>query len=186
VVRASPAVIAMSNPLAKRRSVSWKGAEAFRTPLLVPSFSSKGFPKLLQLIETASEFITESALVSAYDIDHNGVQLPLTFPSVLFVDSGGYETNKDDEAEAFGVIQSSKKADWNLELCRQTLSKVPLISPTVLIGFDLHDSTEEQLRAARYLLDPFVPAIKEIIVKPETKEQLYVQVANVVANIRSF
>lgn len=175
----------MSNPLAKRRSVSWKGAEAFRTPLLVPSFSSKGFPKLVQLIQTASEFITESTLVSAYDIKHNGVKLPLTFPSVLFIDSGGYETNKDDEAEALGVVQEDAK-DWDVDLCRQTLSSVPLVSPTVLIAFDVHAPLEEQIHAARDLLEPFAPAIKEIIVKPETTDQRYVQVAGVVAGIRSF
>ena len=46
------------------------------TPLLIPSFSSKGFAKskkdgkseIGRILATASEFVTEIFLISAYDI----------------------------------------------------------------------------------------------------------------------
>src|SRR5258706_15857424 len=82
------------------------------TPLLVSSFSSKGFrfidkskssikSEVGELISSVSEFITESALVSAFDLKYYlgaGKDLRKKYklsPTVLFVDSGGYETLED-------------------------------------------------------------------------------------------
>lgn len=67
------------------------------TPLLVPSFSSKGFKfdkegnsEVKDIIAITSEWLTDTALVSAYDCYYK--QVPDEFYSVVefcFVDSGG-------------------------------------------------------------------------------------------------
>jgi hypothetical protein len=80
------------------------------TPLLVPSLSSKGFQfrqnglsEVAAYLEVARDHLTESLLISAYDLHHG--HLPdadrllghdhwssvYSAPSLLIVDSGGYE-----------------------------------------------------------------------------------------------
>ena len=74
--------------LAARRAIKLLGHEIERTPLLVPSFSSKGFPQVQKIIEYSSELIDGVTLISAYDLHHNKVSRDLSFPSLLFLDSG--------------------------------------------------------------------------------------------------
>ena len=83
--------------LAKARSIRSANAGLSKTPWLVPSFSSKGFPEVQGIIDFSSEVIDGPALVSAYDIHHGFIKPPFNFPSVLFVDSGGYEASKDTD-----------------------------------------------------------------------------------------
>jgi hypothetical protein len=88
--------------LALRRAIRINGVEAERTPLLVPSFSSKGFPDADKVIRTTSEVIDGPALVSAYDIWHKKITPPFDFATLLFLDSGGYEAGKDVELSDVG------------------------------------------------------------------------------------
>ena len=98
--------------LARERIVFHNGAEIFRTPLLVPSFSSKGFPEMKEIIALMREFITGAVLVSAYDEYYgNLTSQKLTFPSVIFLDSGGYEARVEhDLSESYG--QDYKPNKW--------------------------------------------------------------------------
>jgi len=71
-----------------------KGKSVVQTPILLPSFSSKGLApgSLRAVMQFAEGLISEEALVSAYDLHHAEINLP-TFPSMLFIDSGGYEVS---------------------------------------------------------------------------------------------
>ena len=76
-----------------------------KTPLLVPSFSSKGFSRhddgrseIGDIFEATGEFVTEAFLLSAYDIYHEHLPKPEALPwkpEVIFLDSGGYEISTD-------------------------------------------------------------------------------------------
>ena len=57
--------------LAKRRALKRDGQEIERTPLLVPSFSSKGFPEVNKTIKFCAELFDGATLVSAYDLHYN-------------------------------------------------------------------------------------------------------------------
>jgi hypothetical protein len=61
------------------------------TPLMLPSFSSKGFPQIAKIMKLMGEFITGPRLVSAYDIYHKEITHKITFSELIFLDSGGYE-----------------------------------------------------------------------------------------------
>ena len=50
--------------LAARRAIKSGAMEVERTPLLLPSFSSKGFPQVAKILETMSEVISGPILVS--------------------------------------------------------------------------------------------------------------------------
>src|ERR1700688_794800 len=88
--------------LARKRALVANGAEVTRTPLLVPSFSSKGFPDVAKLVRTAEEFIEGEMLLSAYDIHYKHVVGPFDFASLVFLDSGGYEASQDGELSDLG------------------------------------------------------------------------------------
>ena len=78
--------------LAREGGVVHNGAVVFRTPLLIPSFSSKGFREMKKIIKVMTEFITEAVLISAYDIHYKLLaSRQLTFPSVIFLDLGSAE-----------------------------------------------------------------------------------------------
>src|SRR4051812_1908777 len=73
------------------------------TPILIPSFSSKGFSfnvkgasEAAEAIDLSKEFLTDSSLLSAYDLYHN--HIPFTEDYICtdftFLDSGGYETSE--------------------------------------------------------------------------------------------
>ncbi len=79
---------------------------SLQTPLLIPSFSSKGFARskkekkseIRKILRTASEFLTEAYLISAYDFFYGHIPPPRELPckpDLLFLDSGGYEISTD-------------------------------------------------------------------------------------------
>lgn len=67
--------------LAEKRAVSRLGKEILRTPLLVPSFSSKGFPDVSEIIRTAEQLVDGPILISAYDLYHKKIQPPSISPA---------------------------------------------------------------------------------------------------------
>jgi hypothetical protein len=158
--------------LAREGSVSHNDVVVFQTPLLIPSFSSKGFPEMKQIIRMMAEFITGSCLVSAYDIHYKLLEpKQLTFPDVIFLDSGGYEARVEhDLSEAYGQDYKPKK--WTPNDHHRVLLIWNSKRPTIAISYDnprRHSSIEHQLSAARRVRQRFPNLLHEFLVKPERK-----------------
>ena len=68
--------------LARISTISHPSGGTLKTPLLVPSFSSKGFPKVAKILETMREVISGPILVSAYDMHYQNIDTPLDFASL--------------------------------------------------------------------------------------------------------
>lgn len=161
--------------LAREQRVAWEGREVLRTPLLVPSFSSKGFPEVKKIITVMREFITEAVLVSAYDIHYKLLDpRRLTFPSCVFLDSGGYESRVEhDLSEAYG--QEYKPRKWTARQHRGVLHGWQSALPTIVVSYDSprrRSPTERQLEAACRLREDFPQFMHEFLVKPEPGAQL--------------
>lgn len=170
--------------LAAKRSIQFGGREIARTPLVVPSFSSKGFPQVDKIIQTLSEAITGCVLISAYDIMYGFVPTPLTFPEFVFLDSGGYECTKDTELSDLGYIDH-KPRDWSAEDHARVLNSWKSETPTIVVSYDhpgARCSTLEQIENARQLFDGR-DVVSELLFKPETKDSLRVDIDKVVAMI---
>ena len=61
----------MPSRLARSLHLSIRGNDLkIESPVLVPSFSSKAFVDVKSIFSVLQPFITESFLVSAYDIEH--------------------------------------------------------------------------------------------------------------------
>lgn len=163
--------------LARRRIIRIDGVEVERTPLLIPSFSSKGFPDAEKVIATTSEVIDGPALVSAYDLWHKKITPPFDFATLLFLDSGGYEAGKDVELSDVGDREHTP-LPWSREQHQEVLATWASPIPAVLISYD-HPlerlQIAEQIERARALAPGRTGIGREILLKPETREQRYLQ-----------
>ncbi len=124
--------------LAAKRKILSGGSTIAKTPLLIPSFSSKGYPNLIDLILTAERFVSEVTLISAYDIFYHRIEPPITFADLIFLDSGGYEAGKDNEHSDLGY-QSEDPKPWTEDYYRLVLERWPFNVPTVAVSFDHPD-----------------------------------------------
>jgi hypothetical protein len=67
---------------AKRRILKVGNASSVRTPILLPSFSSKGFPNVAEILEAMEEYISDEVLVSAYDLHYKELEPGFDFASL--------------------------------------------------------------------------------------------------------
>ena len=142
----------MRSELARSISLTIRGRPInVKTPLLVPSFSSKALVDVDRLFEELSPSITECFLISAYDLHYNLIQLPAyELAEVAFLDSGGYEAAKNHD-EMDPLYQAGKANEWTIGSYRSLLDTVDFIMPTFVTAFD-HPSErrpiEEQISIA--------------------------------------
>jgi hypothetical protein len=155
--------------LAKRRAlrIDARIDVDLRTPMLLPSFSSKGFPNVKKIFKAAEEYISDEVLVSAYDVKYGLLDPPFDFASIVFLDSGGYEASKDAElSETFDREHVAR--DWSPELHAEVVAKWKCASPTVFVNFDspkFRMKTSEQIARAKSIKMPLGDHGKELFVR---------------------
>lgn len=121
--------------LARKMKLKLNGFEVGTTPMLVPAFSSKANMDICKTIKTMSEFIYTPILVSAYDVNHTEEFPPITFPDLIFLDSGGYECLIDKDVSEIGFYQPEADS-WNSDMHLEVLQNWPTDIPTVIISYD--------------------------------------------------
>lgn len=158
-----------------------------RTPLLVPSFSSKGFGRrgnrseIYDIFEASTEILWQSMLVSAYDLHHGNLPMPEgEITEIAFVDSGGYEVTEQHDLSA-PIVYGAEPGDWNEELHRQTLEAWPQDIPAVFVSYDRASlPMAEQVTRALDLTERFPRQLHAFLAKPEA-HQRYVDVGAIAA-----
>lgn len=171
--------------LAKKRGI-YRGADVvIRTPLLLPSFSSKGFPEVQNILATTKEAIDGEILISAYDVAHGHIKGPFDFAQSIFLDSGGYEASQDVELSEI-KHQPYVPADWTLEQFKKVTREWDSKRPTVFVSYDHPNervTTLEQIERAEQTLPNGDGRFREILFKPETEEADETNVEAIVGNI---
>jgi len=194
-----------------------------KTPLLVPSFSSKGsiFPKakakskkpkytffqtntklpeeqnptsgkmseVAVFLINALDTLTDSMLVSAYDIFHKHIPIPYenNTPKIIFLDSGGYEI--EDTFDYSTIIRRTVIAnDWKEDHYLEVLEAWPDHVPSVFVGYELKfrgKSIAEQIKLAKKSLSKFrTKQLCTFLMKPVSNEQTFKQtLAEICENI---
>jgi hypothetical protein len=159
---------------AKRRILKVGNASSVRTPILLPSFSSKGFPNVAEILEAMEEYISDEVLVSAYDLHYKELELGFDFASLIFLDSGGYEASKDAElSETFDKEHVAKA--WTPEMYAEVVSSWSSLSPTIFVSFD-HPKHRcnifDQVERAKAMSLPASAAhyAKSLLIKPESAD----------------
>jgi hypothetical protein len=176
--------------LARSTTLQHPFGKPITTPLLIPSFSSKGFgfganrrPEVGELFNVSAEYLTDSVLVSAYDLHHGYVKRPRrVLTEITFVDSGGYETSNFQDLSAT-FVQPLNPNPWTEEQLREVYETWPNHIPAVFVSFDRRGTVANQANKAHALLKQYPGQLHAFLVKPKTKASKRISVPDVIANV---
>jgi hypothetical protein len=191
VVVAYPAKIEGTLVFARRSKIILGTHAIAETPLLLPSFSSKGFPQVRQVMDLMAEFITSPILISAYDVYYRFIPRKIRFSQLMFLDSGGYEARIDhDLSETYGKIHKPKP--WNKRFHERVLASWASRWPTIAVSFDSPTQfvpLSKQIKNAEDLRGNYQDFLWEFLVKPESPKDLILPIEKLltkVARLRGF
>jgi len=157
--------MSISNFLGQQREIQRIGA---RTPLIVPSFSSRGFPEIGQILRLLRDDLYGVCLVSAFDIARQYITFDLAdITDVLIIDSGVYETNSSISGD-YPHNSPVSNSIWTQEEYRLLLSKITATTNAIVVSFDQYGEIREQINFAH---DNFVNASSastDILLKPKS------------------
>lgn len=171
-------------------------------PLLVPSFSSKGFDfitegrsnskKIFSVVTNAleefSRYLTESYMLSAYDIHHKHFRHPDRFfcdTALIFLDSGGYELSPEfdsSEPKLTPIRELPFTRDDYMETLG-TLYRKHNEDPFVITNFDWGTKNqlfEHQIRDARTIFGKHPNWASNLLLKPHTTKGTVVHIDKLV------
>ena len=186
--------------LARSSIITHPNGVKIQTPILISSFSSKGFrfikkrkkthSEAFEFIKGSAENLTEVALLSAYDLHHYYPPIKsfrkLGFaPQIIFIDSGGYETLEDfDFSEAYRYPVKIEK--WDNELYYNVIKGLPNYYTTILISYDNGSekrvTLKRQISRAEKLLSDFPTHLIDFLIKP-TRKGKPLDIDEIVTNI---
>ena len=144
------------------------------TPLLVPSFSSCGFPWVGEIYGEMMDKLYGVCLVSAFDLASGSIPTnSYTGSNVQMVDSGTYEARK--LAAGWGgrdMYMSAGKVLWPRERYLEIVTGLDGDANAILVNYDGYDPLNVQVQGAS---DDFCHApnvTKDFLVKPEAPARL--------------
>lgn len=158
-----------------------------RTPLLIPSFSSKGFWDIRKVYEAVQPIIDRPILVSAYDVHYGEIDRPQVPAGLIFLDSGGYEASKDGDLSDYGDYQP-RPQHWGEEELRAVMAGWESPEPTVFVSYDHPDHRVplgEQIAQAVDRLPRSHNAVREVLVKPEKHGERFLDMEAILAHIEA-
>lgn len=190
--------------LARQSQLRHPTGSIVQTPLLVPSFSSKGSGRrrrrnadgthgtvfeVEEVLGAASEFLTDSMLISAYDVHHGRIPRPeRAVTEITILDSGGYETS-DAQDLSTAFVHPVNPEPWDLARYASVLGVWPAHIPAMFVSYD--NSAERlplqaQIDVARSLFARFPGHLRTFLLKPETEDQQYLPIPEVISHAHQF
>ena len=184
----------MRTMLARKSELNHPYGVRLETPLLVPSFSSKGFgfkksgeSEVDEICSVASEYLTETMLISAFDIAYNHIPIfDSAITELTFVDSGGYEVSDSHDLSAV-YRHPLKIENWSIDRLSEVYSSWPDHIPAVFVSYDhpkLRISLAEQIENTKKFLSKYPDQLHTLLIKPETDQQKYIQINNIISNCK--
>jgi hypothetical protein len=143
---------------------------------------------MVQDMEISAEALTESMLVSAYDIFYKHLLSPVRsefVPQVAFLDSGGYEVAEEHDDSAVFKFPSSM-LEWDEAKLISVINSWPERVPLVVINYDYGaTSIKKQIDAARKLFAQYPQHAHDMLLKPTTrrKQESYIDASDVLGRI---
>ncbi|WP_221568338.1 hypothetical protein [Alkalihalobacillus sp. TS-13] len=155
----------------KQRKI--KGIEE-ETPILVPSFSSKGFPEVGDLYNNLKEYLTDVSLVSAYDLHYKNINIDSIYETdMLLIDSGGYERDKEHDLSTIYRDRHISET-WNRELHHSLLEKIESLTNILIVNFDSTETMplSRQLELANETFAQYPDFASDFLCKPSSSYPL--------------
>ena len=136
------------------------------TPLISPSFSSRGFPHVSDIWEEFRHKLYGVCLVSAFDVAEGRIPpIVAEMVNVVIIDSGLYET-KNGSVESSYLHTPSSTVNWTRKQYREAVKSMGERNNVLLVNFDHVGCLESQIvRASEdFSLAPY--AAWDFLVKP--------------------
>lgn len=145
------------------------------TPLLIPSFSSRGFPDVGSLIDALRVDVSKRCLVSAFDLA-NGLA-PSDFEAladIVVIDSGLYETAPAPVAVDAYLPAASARAWTRTAYQRFLADSAPrmALTNTIVVNYDAYAPLPTQVANAKCDFANAPSAAYDFLAKPEMEGQL--------------
>lgn len=157
------------------------------TPLVVPSFSSRGFPALKDIYGSLKNYISKVSLVSAYDIHYQYLIKEDVYSSdTVFIDSGGYEAKLvADLTDAY--VDDRHARSWSPDCHQVVLNSLQPFSQLVFVSYDHHEpqSISNQIESAQSLFQKYPGYASDFLYKPESEESRLIDLNTLIKNIHN-
>lgn len=139
------------------------------TPIIVPSFSSRGFPDVAAIHDAVSHNLYGVSLVSASDIANEFLPAKaLSATNVIVLDSGGYEANNSDIPH--GMCSCGNR--WSLERYRNLISDIPQLANIIVVNFDRRSKLGSQIEGALEDMSIAQSVAFDFLIKPHSGQRL--------------
>lgn len=178
--------------LTRKLKLTLKGLEVGTTPMLLPAISSRLNLPIQELLSQISDIVDGPFLISAYDYYYEKYlykhDISVSFSDLIFLDSGGYECNKDLGISNIGLYKTNH-LEWNKDFHLLTIKEWPNDVPTVLISYDhplVRDTISRQIENANDLFHGKDEFLKEILIKPETDTSTKINPEKIIENLDLF
>ncbi len=163
------------------------GGASLETPLLVPSFSSRAVgeasssaSQIGKILATTAEWLTESFLVSAYDIHYEYIPRPLDMiftPDLIILDSGGYEIASYEDLSTI-THRPPASHEWTLGHLGKELDVWPDEVSAMFVSYDNpreRKPFQRQVELARQLFKGRDSQLHTFLMKPEKESHQTIQ-----------
>lgn len=185
--------------IARKTELHHPQGAIIETPILVPSFSSKGFgfgnkgtsgdSEVQDICNVAAMFLTETMLISAFDIYSEQLNIPKSsITELTFVDSGGYEISSFHDLSAVNR-QPLKTQDWSYENLLSVYSSWPEHIPAVFVSYDhpkFREPLHQQIERARETFHKFPKQLSNFLIKPESTEDVNLPIDKIISECGNF
>ena len=142
------------------------------TPLIVPSFSSCGFPQLANIYDLMKDKLYGVCLVSALDIASSHIPTDVTDNvNLVLIDSGMYEARNTASRQIDDCLLEAN-ADWVRQEYLEIAGCIDPGANVILVNYDGVESLELQIRQASEDFSHAPHAASDFLVKPESPAQL--------------
>jgi len=173
--------------LSRKKKIQLNGRDVGKTPMLLPSVSSRINLEVKKTLDIISEIIVFGPLlVSALDCYKKHIT-SIPFAELVFLDSGGYECQKDQEISDNGFYYCKEK-NWTINKYLTVINSWNKDIPTVLISFDhpkIRIPIANQISDANIFFEGKDDFLKEILIKPEKRKSFKIKPENVIKEINS-
>ena len=142
------------------------------TPLIVPSFSSSGFPEVAYIYGETRDRLYGVCLVSALDLASGCIPASVTDEvNLVLVDSGMYEARTSAEVPIYNHPPEGTP-NWSRGRYFEVASGVDVNSNAILVNYDGPGPIDQQIGQAVEDFSHAPHAASDFLVKPESPARL--------------
>ena len=137
------------------------------TPLIVPSFSSSGFPQVAEIYDGIKDKLYGVCLVSALDLASGCIPADVTEEvNLVLIDSGMYEAKNSMYARS-GHCPPATNAHWLRQQYLEIAGGIDGGANVILVNYDRAETLRQQIKRASEDFAHAPQAASDFLVKPE-------------------